>query len=649
MPKKNKKNEDPEKDIILDKEKFKKMKEEEEEREEDIEESLSEIYRNEKGEMMDVDCLKIKKKRGLVFWFLNFLFLGLLLIVLSLGFYYYVYNSGTDSTAVDLSVEAEEKLNSNEEFVYTIKYRNLSSIALTNVRVDVKYPEEFIFQEASPAPEGNNDVWKIDRISPRDWGEIKIKGKLIGEPEEGHILLAEMNYTPENFSSEFKKETSFRSEIKALGFSLDINYPASVLIGEENDMILTFDSYENNFLDKFEMEFNKGPNIRILGLEKEEGSDILLEETPDASWLISNLGKDKEEELILKYKVVEKRKDKEDMDFKFSYTGQDREKIIFLEKNIEFETMKSDLNLNLIVNGSQTNEPVDFGQTLNYSIVYSNRGEAAMGDVVIMAVLESDFLDWTSLKNPDKGRERGNTITWTKEELPALEKIGIGDEGSIDFSIDVSDFRESDLGGDFKIKSYAQYNIGSLKKPGQASTSPTESESDNKSNTIINEINSDLELNEEVRYFNEDNIPVGTGPLPPKVGEETTFKIYWTLSNNLHELNDLKVETSLPDHIEWNEKNRTSVGSVSYNRDEHKVVWQIGRLPITVYRADAEFSISIKPEESDRNKVVVLTNGSEVSAKDMETGDRIKESTLPKTTKLEDDEIATMSSDGRVE
>jgi uncharacterized repeat protein (TIGR01451 family) len=304
--------------------------------------------------------------------------------------------------------------------------------------------------------------------------------------------------------------------------------------------------------------------------------------------------------------------------------------------------------LALIVEGSQSNTSVNFEQTLNYSIVYSNRGEAAMKDVVIMAVLESDFLDWTTLKDARKGRERGNTITWTKEEVPALEKIDIGDEGAIDFSIDVSSFRESDIGGDFSIESFAQYNIGELEKLGDIATSSDEDVTDNKSNTIINDINSDLTLKEEVRYFNEDNIPVGTGPLPPQVGEETTFKVYWTLSNNLHELNDLKIEMELPQHITWSEKNRTSVGSVSYDELSRKVTWQIGRLPITVYRADAEFAIQIVPNETDRNKVVVLTSGSTISAEDIDTDSRIEKKTFPKTTKLEDDEIATMSSDGRV-
>ncbi|MBD3248214.1 hypothetical protein GF382_02900 [Candidatus Falkowbacteria bacterium] len=648
MPKKkNKNNDDFEADIILNKEKRERLLEEEGERDEEIEEGLSEIYRDESGELIDVDKLNIKKKRGVIFWFMNILILGLIAVVLGLGIYYYIQNKGTDSTAVDLFAESQEMVNANEEFFYKLKYRNLSGIALTDVYIKANYPENFIFIESDPAANESNDVWKLARIGPRQWGEIKIKGKIIGKSHESNILLAEMIYVPENFSSEFKKETSFQTTLKDTGVSIDINYPTSALVGEENDILMTLEAMEDNHFNEFELEIIKGTNIRILGLKAEEGAELSLKETEDANWIISELKG--EQEVEIGFRALEKIDDEETIGFKFSYLGEGGEKIVFHEEEVVLEIMKSDLNLTMIMNGSQNSEPVDFNEKLNYTIAYANRGEATMRDVVIMAALESDFLDWTTLDDENKGREKGNTITWTKEEVAGLEEIDVGDEGEIDFSINVSSFRESDLGRDFVIRSYAQYDIGELEKLGETSTSSGEEfAEDNRSNTIVSPINSDLSLEESLRYFNEDNVPVGTGPLPPQVGEETTFKVYWTLNNNLHELTDVQVEMELPEYISWAEKNRTSVGSVSYEEDGHKIVWQIGRLPITVYRSDAEFSLAFTPKESDKNKVVVLTTGAEVVAKDADTGDDITRKTLPKTTKLEDDEIASMSSDGRV-
>lgn len=206
----------------------------------------------------------------------------------------------------------------------------------------------------------------------------------------------------------------------------------------------------------------------------------------------------------------------------------------------------------------------------------------------------------------------------------------------------MSDLTAVDPTKKYEVKSYAQFSVGAVAE-GEDITPPEE----NRSNTIINKINSDLELTEKVRYFSEENIPVGTGPQPPKVGETTSYKVYWVLSNSLHELEDLKVVTKLPDNINWDDKKQFSVGSLDYNSATREIVWQIGRLPLTVMTANAEFSINFTPSEADKNKIMVVLGGSTVSAIDGETKTNLTLTTKAKTTKLEDDDIA--SGDGTVE
>jgi len=158
-----------------------------------------------------------------------------------------------------------------------------------------------------------------------------------------------------------------------------------------------------------------------------------------------------------------------------------------------------------------------------------------------------------------------------------------------------------------------------------------------------------LSLTEQIRYFNDDNVPVGSGPLPPKVGEKTSFRVYWTVKNNLHEIKEAVVAFSLPSYIVWDDKASTNVGSLYYDASSRQVIWEIGRLPVSVYRADAEFSLSLTPAETDRNKILVLSPGSIIAAIDTETLADITKQTAAKTTKLEDDDIAGLNNSGRVE
>ena len=652
---------------------------EEEARGEEVEESLSEIYKEENGDMADVKKMDIKKKHGFFFWFFTIIFTLSCLAGASYGAYYFYMQSGSDSQAVELAIEGKNEVMAGEEFFYTVNFKNLGRVDINDIEIRLTLPENFIFLDSEPMASARNDTWHFNLLPSHRSDMIKIKGKLIGKADQTAIILADMTYTPANFSSEFKKSASFESVIKDTGIELSFIYANSVMVGEESEIIARYKADKENYLNKFRLtalaplsaqaggpspaDAEEGSLLDINAGNKEEGY------LKPGVWQINEVGED-EREIKIKFKINKKIADSQDMILKFEHSAGDgaAQYYLFAEEVISLEVIKSDLNLNLIINGSQADQGIDFGQQLNYTIVYANKGESEMKDVIIMAVLESEFLDWTTLADKYNGKAEGETstsrlqtsISWSKEEIPLLETLAKGSEGTIDFSIKAAPLSEIDASKDYQVKSYVQYSIGGLdetEEPSSASadakaladkeaTAGKEAREDMRSNTIVNKINSDLRLDEQVRYFNDDNMAVGSGPHPPKVGETTSYKIYWVLSNNLHELNNLQVQVDLPHYVKWGNKNRASVGNLQYNSESHKVIWQIGRLPATVYRADAEFNITITPEQDDKNKIMVLLPGTIIQAIDSETKAAINKAGKAKTTKLEDDEV--VEGDGRV-
>ncbi|MEA1962664.1 MAG: hypothetical protein U9M94_00320 [Patescibacteria group bacterium] len=616
----------------------------EEEIDEEIEESLNEIYQDDNGEMVDVKKMDVKKRHGFIFWFFSFL----LTIAILGGGAYYGYNnlylqSGTDATAVDFFLEGETEVAAGEEYFYTLRYKNNSNIAIKNIHIQVNYPEYFSVLDAYPEIKAeNNAVWEIEFLPPHSAGNIKIKGMMLAAKDETGIMFAEMSYSPENFSSEFKKEASINTVINDIGIDFDFDFASSVLVGETEELILHFNAKENNFLNNFRLTLEPKENVEILSYTGEGMEKLaVFKQERLGVWQISEVGQD-EVMLPIRIKFLEKETGKEELRFSFEYARNDENYTKFKDEILNFEVMKSDLNLTLIINGAREDKGVNFGDILNYSIVYKNKGEMEMKNVVIMAVLESDFLDWTTMQFDAKGKERGNTIAWTKEEIPSLASVEQNQEGVIDFSAEVMKAATAGNDQEYQIKSYAQFSIGQFGEDEE----PVKIE-DNLSNTIINIINSDLELSEAIRYFNEDNIPVGTGPHPPRAGEATSYKVYWILSNNLHELKDLIIKVKLPEYVVWGAKNRATVGEIKYDEELREIHWEIGRLPLTVFQASGEFSIRVTPSEDDKNKIMVLLPGSEVTAIDDKTKAELIKTTKAKTTKLEDDSIA--QGDGIVE
>ncbi|MFA5359458.1 MAG: hypothetical protein WC349_00655 [Patescibacteria group bacterium] len=637
---------------------------ENEAKEEEIKESLTRIYQDDDGNSVDVKKMIIKQKRGLLFNLFTFLVVLFVFAGAIYGAYNYIYlkiiNSKLSAT---LEFEAKKEVVAGEEFYYNLNYKNEDKVSFGKIEIKVQYPDNFIFLSSEPAPTKNNNIWEIANLDSHRSDAIRIKGKLAGPLDSNNIILADMVYTPQNFSSEFKKSASFETKINDTGLDFSFTNSSSAVVNETNEIIVKFKPKTENYIDNFRLNIEYPEEVEIINTESTSQASaqtassspagqvnppvgLIIASSNQNTWLLSNFNKDGNE-FKIKFKIKEKKQPNLNIKLKFELPEQTSDSSgeqanlpikyhSFYEKDFIYDVIKGDLNINLIINGSALDQGTDFGKTLNYSINYANKGDAAMKDVILMVILESDFLDWQTLSDQSKGALSGNTISWSKQEIPALAELASGAEGVIDFSIKLKNQSDIDLSKVYQVKSYVQYSI-----EGKSVSA------DSQSNTIINKINSDLNLSEQVRYFNDDNIAVGSGPLPPKVGQSTSLKVYWSINNNLHELNDLQVRVTLPANVRWDNKNRTSYGSLNYDSQTNQVIWQLGRLPTTVYKADAEFNVSVNPAESDRNKIMIILPGTNITAIDTETGVQINKTLKAKTTKLEDDNMA--SGDGIIE
>jgi len=620
-------------------------------REQEIDSNFSEIYLDQKGGQVDVKKMNIRKRPIFIVRLFKRLLILALIAVAAYFVYTYWFSSGNDVSGLDFKISAPENILAGEEFSYQVAYQNPTKYILSHARLEIQYPANFVLTAASVAPSSGNYGWDLPDISPGAVNSLTITGRLISQPDSVNVIVGYLSYLPGTLSSQFKKEASASTIVSGLGFNVDLSYSSTGFINQDNEITLVLSDVQENHLGDFNIAFTlpveANASVVTAGENKATATPtsvgtstkIIVTKTGGASWQVSNLLQvSGRQEIPLTYKVKQK-SDNLEIKVRLEKKMENGEAYIFWEKSFKPELVSSDLNLTMILNGSKNDGALTFGQPLHYSLTYSNRGNVAYKNVVIMAVLNSDFLNWGSLVDEKKGEVGKQTIIWTKNEVPEFAEIKPGVEGTIDFSLNLSAFKDSDQGKALSVISYGQYSLNN-----QAIKN-----NENKSNTITSKINSDLSLSESILYFDSDNRPVGSGPLPPQVGAKTSVKVYWTVKNNLHELTDARAIIALPSYVVWDNDNTTNVGSIYYNNATHRVIWEIGRLPVSVYRVDAEFGISLTPTESDRNRILVLSPGAVVSATDTETKETITAKTGAKTTKLEDDDIAGLNNSGRVE
>ncbi len=633
---------DRNKDLIFKKHKIKNeiLEEKLKSAEKEVESSLKEIYGGDE-EGSDLKTIKIKKKRSV--WLSGLYFFLFLVIIgsISYGIYNYIKSNRDASSVLKVSIGSPGTVSLAEEFSYRINYENASNYNLRNVKIEIEYPDNFLISDVYSVYNSEEDyIFYINDLGPRVKGVIEIKGRIINQVGVNNPLSVKLSYEISGLSSSFSREVLSSLSIDESFFQVDYDYPNTVLVGENNFFKINIDDFPVELIDRFKLSFSDLENLELSLYNN--SNDGMIEDLGNNEFMIDPFLL-KEDDIVFRFSFNDKINNEELVSLRFKYINNEKD-LVFFERNFRIEVIKSDLHLSLLVDDSSEPDPVNFADKINYSIHYSNKGERSIKDLIILLVIDSEFLNWDEIENPHNGLLSDGYISWSSDELPALKELRPGREGSIDFSINLSDFTEVAFGQSFKIESYAQFNIGNIEDFDDGDDRFL----DNRSNVILQKINSNLSFQERVLYFDDNNIPVGSGPLPPAVGEKTSFRYYWNLKNTLHELRDVELRLELPDYVMWDDNFRLEAGNISFDYDKNEVLWTIGRWPLGIDEIEISFNVSVIPGEEEYDKIMVLSAGSELEALDSETKGIITKKTKVKTTKLEDDSIAALSSDGRV-
>ena len=86
----------------------------------------------------------------------------------------------TGEPALKLDVVTPQKVLNNEDFEIEVRYRNTADISLSNVKLELGYPESFIFKNSTIAPSEKNNIWIIGDLPKNSQeGNLIITGRVV--------------------------------------------------------------------------------------------------------------------------------------------------------------------------------------------------------------------------------------------------------------------------------------------------------------------------------------------------------------------------------------------------------------------------------------------------------------------------------------
>jgi hypothetical protein len=547
---------------------------------------------------------KIEKKKLSPQQKKKLLIIGISVVVIFLagaGFFIWRGLTSFDADKVELEIKGAERVVSGEEIVYRVKYKNNTRLALENIKLVFHYPEDSI-------PSRQKDLDEIIDLPDLAVGqeeEIELPVRIIGLKGEERRAWAELSYQLAGLSSRYTNQAEFVSQVISVPLILDFDLPEKLVSGQSF-------SFSLRYLNQAEVAFD---NLRVrieypAGFVFQSANRQALEE--DRIWSLGKLMAGEQGKIFIQAIIQGEEGEVKSFKAQLGFFKDDQF-VSYAETIDALQISSSPLSVSQTVNGS-TDYIVQAGQRLTYQISYKNTTNVSIKNVVITSKLKGEVLDFTSLElGGGSFNGASQTITWKASNLPALEYLGPHQQGQVSFSVKVKDSLPINNYNDKNFKIVNTVKINSLEKPLSLGDIEISGESQ-----LITKVASQMILQAQGYYY--DDLISNSGPIPPKIGQTTTYTIKWRLVNTSNDLKRVKVEAFLPPHVKWNNGISPSGANLKYNSQTGQVIWSVGDLPaatgILLPVREVAFQVSITPSLAYLGNLVELIGQSKAIGQD---------------------------------
>ena len=600
---------------------------------EELRAELAKIYTDGDGQLPDFTRLDGKpsgRLKSAVIW--SLLFLLALSAAAWAGFFFFFKTPGFTGNAVEVRIETDERLTAGRETEIIVRYRNRERIPLARASLAVELPEGFVPTGAEPPPNESGE-WPVGSIEPEGVGSIRLKGWVRREVDETLTFRAELNYRPADFNADFQKVASHTVVVGDSVLKLKGIGPEQMTPGDDIAFVYEYENASDRALERLRFVIDPLEGFVFSSAEPAPDADI------KGQWTIPVLEPRAKGTITVRGTFSATARGPKQLHARLGLL--DGETFVVLARgDAGTDVLKSDLAAGVIVNGSSQPITVSFGDTLFFTLNYENTGDVAMKDVTLAAELPSEpaaaqILDWVSLKDDLEGKRSESTVVWSKKQIPELALLKPGDKGAINFSVQLIKKPAADAGsGRYAVNARVVAKIG---KVGSASVGR-----EIVSDPLVVRLNSDAAFKAFGRYFDESGAPLGSGPLPPQVGQKTVYRVHWIVQNTLHELANVSATTLLPQGVKWTGVERPiDAGDLSFDETGRKAVWRLNKMPTSVQTLTVTFDVELSPEFEDIGKIIDLTGENRFEAFDKETETVILKTEPPVGTDLIGDEFAS--------
>lgn len=486
------------------------------------------------GEDVTEEQVHVRNKK---FFLLGAIVIGILVGMLGIVIAYFKFiGSAFTEEKVVISISGPDEVRSVEESEFKITIENANRIGLQNAKLQLSYPSNMVIveQEYIQKKGFERSEIEIGSISSKGKMEFEVSFKPFGPRDKQVYLDASLSYKPKNFNSVFNKSVQKSIMIKSSPITITTLPVKKAASGEE----VSIDFIIKN-------ESNKEYKDLELRVEYPEGF-IFGSSRPDSTrdkniWSISNLPAKEQ----LKISVLGTLEGNVDALKRFSSVigearGDDRF-LVYTEDEGIIKIVQSRVQITV----EQLKDVAYPGETVGYVVNFKNTSDVALRDLILYQYVDSRLLVEEETFPIDGYYDSARKVMyWKASDIPALKNLQPGQQGSVSSSVQFMDVvpMNNERDRNYKAISYAEIESLDVDSPLWKNKRVRSVQKEIK-------VHSKMILNVSATH-NDGEIP-NSGPIPLKVGQETTFTIRFSVMNTSNDMKNVILKTSMPSGIVW--------------------------------------------------------------------------------------------------
>ncbi len=562
-----------------------------------------------------------------------FIVLGVVFVLGAIGVSTYFLLGGPNiisSKNIGIKVEGPVSLKGGEAGNWQVQITNKNKTSLELADLIIEYPENS--QPIMANTNSSRPLYErrsIGKIDPGQTIPQTIQAYIFGGKDSDQTFKFTLEYRPEGSNAILAETKNYI--VRLLQSPIEISLKASKEANAGEPITIEAEIFSNAETDindlNFKMDYPSGFTYQDSDPKPVAGDNI---------WRLGTIEKNKKR--AIKITGTLEGQDLAELAFRASAGPlNDKGEVVAYGVSVQTIVLKKPfLQISAIVGSRAGSDIASKGENLNVDIQWKNTLPEKIYNAVIEAKINGAAVSEKSISVSNGFyRSFDSTLVWNSSSLSDLSSLEPMAEAKTGFRFSIAD----PIPDEVIKQGNPTITIEIEMKAERITADQGKVEVANHFSKEI-KIATDFQLSRRILYHSG---PFqNSGPLPPKVGKETTYTIIWSLSNSVNAVSDANVSAFLPSYVRWLGIIKPENTSVSYDQKTGEIDWHPGNISAGVGflgqpAQELAFQISFLPNSTQTGSQPTLVSEATLTGKDTFTAAFLRDVKSAATTFLDTD------------